>query len=913
MSTDFSINQILKPMREYKRSALCLLIVIAAALYCFAPAYADPVSKGNTAAKKAQQAQLEKQKKALEQKRAKVLKEAQKAIAAGDYTKVILRMEDALAADSKWKDGYKLLGQVYLQLKNYVNAAKSYGRYVELCPGDGAMEREYGKCLVEASELDRAQEVWQTIFERDANDYEAVYYLALIAYNQNYLSEASKMVKDACMLKSDYYEAIALQVKIDTRAHKYFDARKNLKYLIETLPADSPILADLESLEKDVNDGVRNVWILFGVCILLVGGVIAAAFHIKRMSTKVRIRPAPADMDSMSETSICRYVLGHIMNITRLPRGLCWVMQLDGRHMNLALSELITDTGVFSMRNVNKNSVGDFIENLGKEPFLYKSVCKDALFQETFPGLTDALKDIEINVGVPIVWQEEFFGLILLGRSRNSDKDDDRRNFENGIERIKYVAEEGAVALDRLFKSKKRNYDTRTCLWNREYFESQLIDMSMGCNVIDAPLCAFMMVVDQAKEVLENNDEEVGNEFLYEVAASLQNGVANEDNVSLCHLDNGVFGLVAPECNSDDGIRLAKTLQTSMSQIKVPNKEELTTGSVAWAMFPEDSKDPKMLRSVLNRAFREIRAAGGSQIARAQKVEDATKEASVQTVEQPEEKLVVTRRVNARADAAPPAAATFNPTVSRPKPAGGQPIAPPARLAAPVPGAVASAPAAEASPSGIHRNAVSLNMNGVSAGANHLGAIGGGRSNYDNGGAGASAAGTPRLTIPARRFQVDTNFEVDIKLDEEGIDSITQFCGEEIFFDVVDSEILSLSESDSSFSMIYIHFVNLSDLYRKGKEEYMRIRRDVSGVIQAFLSDDDIPGLIGKDDFAVLCVGIGKEQAKSKAESINGALVSSHSAASTAFGIIDIVGNDTTGKELVGKAKKLADSPGVHM
>ncbi|MBQ7501477.1 diguanylate cyclase [bacterium] len=848
----------------------------------------------------------------MEQKRAKIVKETQKAIAAGDYTKVILRLEDALAGDSKWKEGYKILGQVYLQLKNYVNAAKAYGRYVAICPEDEAMKREYGKCLIEASELDKAQEVWQSIFEKDANDYEAVYYLALVAYNQNYLSEASKMVKDACMLKSDYYEAIALQVKIDTRAHKYFDARKNLNYLIETLPDDSPILADLETLEKDVSDGVRNVWILFGVCLLLVAGVIAAAFHIKRMSTKVRIRPAPADMDSMSETSICRYVLGHVMNITRLPRGLCWVMQLDGRHMNLALSELITDTGVFSMRNVNKNSVEDFVSNLGKEPFMYKSVCKDALFQETFPGLTDALKDIEINVGVPIVWQDELFGLILLGRSRNSNKDEDRRNFENGIERIKYVTEEGAVALDRLFKSRKRNFDTRTCLYNREYFESQLVDMSMGCNVIEAPLCAFMMVVDQAKEVLENNEEEVGNEFLYEVANNLQNGVAKEDNVALCHLDNGVFGLVAPECNADDGIRLAKTLQTAMSQIKVPNKEELTTGSVAWAMFPEDSKDPKMLRSVLNRAFREIRAAGGSQIARAQKVEDATKEASVQTVEQPEEKLVVTRRVNARSDAAVPVNVTFNPTVSRPKPTGNQPLTPPTRLAAPVPGA-AAAPAQEAPSSGIHRNAVSLNMSGVSAGANHIGAIGGGRSNFGEGTQGAPSSGPARLTIPSRRFQADTNFEVDIKLDEEGIDSITQFCGEEIFFDVVDSEILSMSDSESTFSMIYIRFVNLPELYKKGKEEYMRIRKDVSGVIQAFLGDDDIPGLIGKDDFAVLCVGIGKEQAKSKAESISAALVSSHSAASAAFGIIDIKGSDTTGKDLIVKAKKLADSAGVHV
>ena len=125
--------------------------------------------------------------------------------------------------------------------------------------------------------------------------------------------------------------------------------------------------------------------------------------------------------------------------------------------------------------------MSDFVESFGKSPFLYKSVSKDALFRETFPDLAEDLRDIEMNVGVPIVWQGEFRGLILLGRSRNSDKDEAKRNFEKGMERMQEISEQGAAALDRLRQRKIKDIDTRTGLWNRDYFERKIVDMSRGC------------------------------------------------------------------------------------------------------------------------------------------------------------------------------------------------------------------------------------------------------------------------------------------------------------------------------------------------------------------------------------------------------------------------------------------------
>ena len=75
------------------------------------------------------------------------------------------------------------------------------------------------------------------------------------------------------------------------------------------------------------------------------------------------------------------------------------------------------------------------------------------------------------------------------------------------------------------------------------------------------------------------------------MGALLQSALAKEPNVILCHLDNGVFGVIAQERNADEGIRMAKTLQTFICQIELPDTKESATALVAWTLFPEDSED----------------------------------------------------------------------------------------------------------------------------------------------------------------------------------------------------------------------------------------------------------------------------------------------------------------------------------
>lgn len=872
---------------------------------------AKPVSGAKDKAAKAKAAQESKK-----LKRAKLLtRKAAGAIAtSAAYDQAIIYLEEATRLAPEWPEGWKFLAKVYVQLKNYSNASRAYKNLVKLNPNDFGIKREYAKCLVEDSKYDEAQTLWQEMLDRNGNDAEAVYYMAVIAYNQEYYSEASKLVADACMLKPNYYKAMALQVKIDTRSRKYYDANKRLERLKEELPENHPALVEAMTQEEFIEKGLHTQKILYGGAIGAFIAIIVAALYMKRLTTKINIKAPPAEMDSMSEDSICEYVLAHMRCITQLPRALCWILSMDGRHIELMRSELINDPSIFALRSFNRNSMGDFVESFGKAPFLYKSVSKDALFQETFPDLVEDLRDIEMNVGVPIVWQGEFRGLILLGRSRNSSKDEAKRNFEKGLERMQEISEQGAAALDRLRQRKIKDIDTRTGLWNRDYFEHKLVDMSRGCFMIEQPLCAFMVTVDQASRVLDTNSEDFNIEFLYKMGALLQSALAKEPNVILCHLDNGVFGVIAQERNGDEGVRMAKTLQTFISQIELPYTKEPATALVAWTLFPEDSDDPKMLRAVLSRAFRDARVAGGNRIARSEKVTEATKAASAPVVEQaPEEKLVIRRNTPVGATPAGAVAGTL-PGISIPK------ITAATQQAAAA--ASASAPTIGVQQKRAGAAAVSINLEGASIGAasrplrTPTVAPDGGRIErlaVPSHNTSKTLAAPSRLSIgkAAAPAAPAAPFKLEIKLDEDGVDVDTQFCGEDAFMSILDDELNMANESGEDCTVVYIRFDNLAELRAKGKEAYLQIRKDVAALTNAFLSDNDIPGLVGEDDFAVFMIGSGMTAAKNLADRVK-LTAANIDGVKLSIGIAIRQANTMDSKQLIVAASKLAVGIGIH-
>lgn len=875
--------------RQGGRWVALLLTGLLLLAVCSAPASAQK-PKGSSA--KAQQAKLKEQKQEI-QRAKKFFQKAAQAIARAAYDDAAYQLQLAAAAAPHWPVAWKNLAEIYVKLKNYQSACQAYKHLMELSPGNLSVTREYARCLVQASDYDEAEKLWQELLDHDGNDTEALYNMALILYSRgrDYYPQAKSYLEEACLLKPDYYQAMALQCKVAAQSGDYFTASKVLETLRLNLPPGHPYLLDAQTQEEKITTGLRTIWGSIGGGVLLI--IFLAIFIAKanRDRDKVKIKPPPAEMDALSEDSVCRYVLAHIMNITQLPRGLCWLVPTDGRHIELVISELIRDPTPFSLRKLNNKTVKDFVDAYGKGPFLFKGVSKEQLFRDTFPGLVNDLQDIEINVGVPLVWRENLLGLILVGRSRATSAEAARKYYEAGIEKIQAVCEQGAVALDRLFQRKAKDVDARTGLWSRDYFERQVAAMSRGCYMLGRPLCAYMVTLAGIKKYLEIHSEDFGTETLYNMGIALQESISKEPNITLCHLDNGVFGVIAPERDADEGIRLARTLQTFISQVPMPDSQDMGNGLVAWTVFPDDSKDPKMLRAILTRAFHDVRSGHEDNIVRAQNVSDATKASSQgPVVEDPKESvenMVITRRVTVTGGAGmtrPTGAAT---------------------------GALAAA-REEGEPLKINLGS----KGGPSRATRPLQASGGVAASLES-------KKEERIPSPNRPAALSLGksepsdpsapFTLEPDLDEDGVDRDTQFCGEEAFLDVINAELEMADESGEDCVIVYVRFQNLAELRSQGRASYIKVRKEIAALISAFLREDsDIPGLVGEDDLAIFMIGSQLETAKVFADRVNNTSANL-GGVKLSIGIALRQSQGLDGPALIAAGAQLAKGPGVHL
>ena len=203
------------------------------------------------------------------------------------------------------------------------------------------------------------------------------------------------------------------------------------------------------------------------------------------------------DLDMATEDSVCRILLQYCSKTFELPRGFCWSVSVDRRRLVLQMSQLIGETSGVAQINIDNDSVAKWLQDRGTAPFLYESELDDSNFQSAFSELIKELKDIRIDVGLPILRGDKLMAFVLLGGSRSMRKDKVRRRFNRYAERVQGVSEKTAMALERIMQRDSRVIDMKTGMWNREYYEKSFNDLLRGCRVAQIPMSVFMMRIDQ--------------------------------------------------------------------------------------------------------------------------------------------------------------------------------------------------------------------------------------------------------------------------------------------------------------------------------------------------------------------------------------------------------------------------------
>ncbi len=904
----------------WRRSAMVLFMVVALMLTALLQAgWADKAKNSSN-------------KKEPHQAARKLLEKAKQLQSKNDFPKAELVLREAVKVDPKWAEVYISQANCYEAMRNYPNAAKSWRKVVEMVPNSLAYKRNLARAESNAFEWSHAEAAWLSIANVDPNDLESRTQLAAICLKDGRLPEAGRYIDEAIELNADDARACVLKAQLDIKRKHYAEAEQEITSVMNRLPGDHPLIEDCVSAMKEIEKGKRN-WMLSVLTLVGVPLIIAIIGLMTYRYMRKFNRPVEPvlELESATEDSVCRFLLTFALQKFDLPRGFCWTVSLDGRHLELQVSELIGETSGVAQVSINRKAMNDWLDAHGRAPFLYEVELENENFQKAFSFLIKELSSIRISLGVPVVWKGEILALLLLGRSRTENLEAMRRRFNEKATLVQEVSEKAAIALERLRQRNIKVIDTKTGLWNRDYFEDSLNNIFRGCITANIPMSVFMMRMDQAPALLESVDDDTEADLLYNMAQLIYKAVSGEMNVTICHLDAGVFALIAPGRDGNEAEALAKLLKGVFDRTHLAGPDVRTTGCVAYAVAPEDADEPQALRALLSRAYRDAIYLDGNRIKRAEKIEDKPEDVE----EAPQEELIIRRtrrqndgdsaskvllpfgkaRITSNADLGEALESTNANTRSVPiLPGRVVNLGAVAQVKSnATPAATATPPAATAAPSAPkHLESQKSSQSGAEeshestekSGAEAL--VIKRRLRTDE--APASESKAAPATDPA-----DTDYKLELTFDEDGIEEDTQFCSQSVFEDLVDYE---FSESEGPCALVYLHLNNLIDIRATGRSAYMQLRRDLAALINVFLREDqDIPGLVGEDDFAIFMTDADIAKASSLADRIN---LTARNLDSGGFFIVPSLGvvvrnleSKETASEFIARASKLADKPGI--
>jgi tetratricopeptide (TPR) repeat protein len=133
-------------------------------------------------------------------------------------------------------DTLLLLGELYLHLKDFKNAAEQYRRVIDLDTNNIAARFYLGTCHAELKQIDKAVAVFQELLQIDPNHFMTNYYLARILADQQRFDEAEAAFKKTLALRPDFETAMIDLARLYEQQKKITPAIEIYNAMKELLP-----------------------------------------------------------------------------------------------------------------------------------------------------------------------------------------------------------------------------------------------------------------------------------------------------------------------------------------------------------------------------------------------------------------------------------------------------------------------------------------------------------------------------------------------------------------------------------------------------------------------------------------------------------------------------------------------------
>lgn len=156
-----------------------------------------------------------------------------------DYPKAASYFEGAVKFDPRKQDAWKRLGDTYTKLEKFREAARAYGRALQIEYKRSIRERE-GLAWLSARELEKARKVFESLLLEDPGDSHASYYLGNVVLAMGDPAHAERCYQAAMRLKPELVEAYVNLASIRFDEGKFKEAAELLEKTFEVSPHSAP-------------------------------------------------------------------------------------------------------------------------------------------------------------------------------------------------------------------------------------------------------------------------------------------------------------------------------------------------------------------------------------------------------------------------------------------------------------------------------------------------------------------------------------------------------------------------------------------------------------------------------------------------------------------------------------------------
>ena len=187
---------------------------------------------------------------------------------------------------------------------------------------------------------------------------------------------------------------------------------------------------------------------------------------------------------------------------------------------------------------------------------------------------------------LPIVWQNDVVGTIVLGYAATGMLSDEERGRARNLGDRVGVAFATAAKDEQLYF--QANYDTLTALPNRQYFMDQLARRLAQAQREPRQFALLVVDLDHFKRINDTLGHEAGDDVLRQTAERLRQCVRETDTVT--RLGGDEFTIVLPQIKTArDSESVAQHIIESMAPpFVVAGKEEFLNASIGIALYPAD-------------------------------------------------------------------------------------------------------------------------------------------------------------------------------------------------------------------------------------------------------------------------------------------------------------------------------------